>query len=142
MRCLFLSLLFLFSLLSSGQTPHHPQYYKFRVYLKEKGNSSHSLDNPDTFLSERAIERKKKEKVEIDEADLPISRDFFTLVERAGGKVVAHSKWFNTLVVEVNDSLGIGNIESLSFVDSVKYIWRGNKLAEEEIGRASCRERV
>ena len=111
MRCLFLSLLFLFSLLSSGQTPHHPQYYKFRVYLKEKGNSSHSLDNPDTFLSERAIERKKKEKVEIDEADLPISRDFFTLVERAGGKVVAHSKWFNTLVVEVNDSLGIGNIE-------------------------------
>ncbi len=135
MRCLFLSLLFLFSLLSSGQTPHHPQYYKFRVYLKEKGNSSHSLDNPDTFLSERAIERKKKEKVEIDEADLPISRDFFTLVERAGGKVVAHSKWFNTLVVEVNDSLGIGNIESLSFVDSVKYIWRGNKLAEEERAR-------
>ncbi|NLX67436.1 MAG: S8 family serine peptidase [Bacteroidales bacterium] len=135
MRCLFLSLLFLFSLLSSGQTPHHTQYYKFRVYLKEKGNSSHSLDNPDTFLSERAIERKKKEKVEIDEADLPISRDFFTLVERAGGKVVAHSKWFNTLVVEVNDSLGIGNIESLSFVDSVKYIWRGNKLAEEERAR-------
>lgn len=131
MRYLFLFLLSLFTLLSSGQSLHYPQYYKFRVYLKDKGNTSHSLDNPDTFLSERAIKRKKKEEVEINETDLPIARDYFTLVERAGGKVITHSKWFNTLVVEVNDSLGIGSIESLSFVDSVKYVWRGNKLPAE-----------
>lgn len=127
MRYLFVFLLSLFTLFSSGQTSPQPQCYKFRVYLKDKGNTPHSPDNPGTFLSGRAIERKKKEKVEIDDSDLPISPDYFTLAEKAGGKVITHSKWFATLVVEVSDSLRIGNIESLSFVDSVRYIWRGNK---------------
>ncbi|MDR2816416.1 MAG: S8 family serine peptidase [Proteiniphilum sp.] len=127
LKYLFVFLLSLFTLFSFGQTSPQPQYYKFRVYLKDKGNTPHSPDNPGAFLSGRAIERKKKEKVEIDESDLPISPDYFTLAENAGGKVVTHSKWFATLVVEVSDSMRIGNIESLSFVDSVKYIWRGNK---------------
>lgn len=130
MRYLFVFLLslFTFTIFSSGQTSHYPQYYKFRVYLKDKGNTPHSADDPGAFLSGRAIERKKKEKVEIDESDLPISRDYFTLMEKAGGKVVTHSNWFRTMVVEVSDSLKIENVESLSFVDSVKYIWRGSKL--------------
>lgn len=147
MRYLFVFLLSLFTLFSSGQTSQHPQYYKFRVYLKDKGNTPHSPHNPGIFLSGRAIERKKKEKVEIDESDLPISRDYFTLVEKAGGKIITHSKWFTTLVVEVSDSLGIGNIESLSFVDSVKYIWRGNRLPVGERARPrlvplACDEKV
>lgn len=127
MRYLFAFLLSLFTFFSSGQTTLQTSYYKFRVYLKDKGNTAYSTDNPGNFLSGRAIDRKKKEKVEIDESDLPISSDYFTLVEKAGGKVVTYSKWFATLVVEVNDSLMISNIECLSFVDSVKYIWRGNK---------------
>lgn len=135
MRYLFAFLLSLFTLFSSGQITLHPQYYKFRVYLKDKGNTVHSTDNPDVFLSGRAIERKKKENVEIDESDLPVSRDYFTLVEKAGGKIVTHSNWFSTLVVEVSDSLRIGNIESLSFVDSVKYIWRGNRPLPGERAR-------
>ena len=135
MRYLFLFFLSLFTLLASGQTPYHPQYYKFRVYLKDKGNIPHSPDKPETFLSRRAIERKKKEKVAIDKSDLPISSDYFTLVEKAGGKVITYSKWFSTLVVEVSDSVRIGNIESLSFVDSVKYIWRGTGLPAGERAR-------
>ncbi|RNC64859.1 S8 family serine peptidase [Proteiniphilum sp. X52] len=135
MRYLFLFFLSILALPASGQTSYHPQYYKFRVYLKDKGDIPHSPDKPETFLSGRAIERKKKEKVTIDRSDLPISSDYFTLVEKAGGKVITHSKWFSTLVVEVGDSVGIGNIESLPFVDSVKYIWRGNKLPAAERAR-------
>lgn len=99
--------------------------YKFRVYLSDKGNSEFSLDNPGEFLSHRALERKKRQGVEVDEADLPIARDYFALVGQAGGEVVSHSKWFATLVVQTGDSLGIVPIEALSFVDSVKYIWQG-----------------
>lgn len=147
MKYLFTLLLSFFTLYAAGHSSHYPQYYKFRVYLKDKGNTSHSPDKPEAFLSERSIERKKKEKVEIDESDLPISRDYFTLVEKAGGKVVTHSKWFATLVVEVNDSLRIGNIESLSFVDSVQYIWRGGEPRTGEGVRprlmsVDCDERV
>lgn len=132
MRYLCLFFLFLFTLSSYGGVFPYLQSYKFRVHLKDKGNTSHSLEDPQTFLSSRAIERKKKEKVNIDESDLPISDDYFTLVEKAGGKVITYSKWFTTLVIEVNDSLMIGNIESLSFVDSVKYVWRGSKSIPDE----------
>lgn len=135
MRYLFAFLFSLSTLFASGQISLYPQHYRFRVYLKDKGTLAHSKDNPVTFLSERAIERKNKEKVSIDESDFPISHDYFTLVKKAGGKIVTHSKWFSTLVVEVSDSLGIGNIESLSFVDSVKYIWRGSKPSAEERAR-------
>ncbi|MEA4916646.1 S8 family peptidase [Proteiniphilum sp.] len=135
MKYFFTFLFFLFTLFLSGQTTQHPQCYKFRVYLKDKGYSTYSTENPRAFLSKRSIERKRKEKIIIDKSDFPISRDYFTLVEKAGGKIVTHSKWFNTLVVEVTDSVGIGSIESFPFVDSVKYIWRGSKTLSDEKAR-------
>lgn len=135
MKSIFLSLFFFFTLFSFGQISQHPQQYKFRVYLKDKGPNDFSVDNPSAFLSQQAIERKKKEKVDIDQSDFPISPDYFTLVEKAGGKVVSHSKWFSTLVVEVADSLSIQNIESLSFVDSVRYVWRGTNFNRSNLLR-------
>lgn len=101
------------------------QHYKFRVYLKDKGRNDYSIDNPTQFLSEKAIERKILQNSRIDETDFPICTDYINLVKKAGGNIISHSKWFNTLVVEVNDSLKINDINSLSFVDSVKYVWRG-----------------
>lgn len=126
MRYLLALLLSLFTLLSSGETALHPSSYKFRVYLTDKGNTDFSTDNPGAFLSKRAIERKRKEGISIDGSDIPVSRDYFSQVVQAGGEVVTYSNWFSTLVVEVSDSLDIQKIKSLSFVDSVKYVWRGN----------------
>ena len=121
------SLLFLFfTLFLYGESEIQSQYFKFRVYLKDKGVVEYSADNPLEFLSERAVERKKNQNVKIDETDFPISSDYFNLVEMSGGEVVSFSKWFKTLVVEVADSLQIENINSLSFVDSVKYVWKGS----------------
>src|SRR5690554_6918848 len=101
------------------------QHYKFRGYLKDKGCNDYSAENPTQSLSEKAIERKSLQNSKIDETDFPISTDYFNLVKKAGGEVVSHSKWFSTLVVKVNDSLKINDINSLSFVDSVKYVWKG-----------------
>lgn len=123
----FLCALFLlvFPFLSFASSSTLSQHYKFRVYLSDKGQTEHSLDEPSRFLSWHALERRERQGVEVDELDLPISRDYFTLVEQAGAEVVAHSKWFSTFVVETSDSLGITRVEALPFVDSVKYVWRG-----------------
>lgn len=126
----FLSILFLhISLLSYSIIECDPISYKFRVYLSDKGDTDYSVSNPSQFLTEKAIERKRVQNVEIDEADFPISVDYFALVEMAGAEVVSHSKWFKTLVVEVADSLKINDIKSLSIVDSVKYVWKGTNNA-------------
>ncbi len=127
MRYYYILFLLLFSFSSfGGILSGPPQFYKFRIYLKDKGKIEFSADDPLKFLSERAVERKKKENVKIDETDFPISREYFSLMEKAGGEVVSYSKWFRTLIVQTDDSARINDISSLPFVDSVKYVWRGN----------------
>ncbi|MEN6589116.1 MAG: S8 family serine peptidase [Proteiniphilum sp.] len=140
MRNLCILIFFFFSLCAFGQLP--PQSlslnYKFRVYLKDKGTTTYTLDEPAQFLSEQAIERKQRQNVVIDESDFPVSQDYFTLVEKAGGKVVSYSKWFRTITVQVADSLAVNEILSLPFVDSVKYVWRGN----DRMNRLAMRPRL
>ena len=128
----FYSTLFLFciAMLATAQ-----QHYKFRVYLKDKGTVNYSLDNPEQFLTKESITRKKRQNVKIDDLDFPISPDYFTLVQKAGGNIVSHSKWFKTFVVELNDSTKINDIVQLSFVDSAKYIWRGMDKKEQNFVR-------
>lgn len=122
-----LPLIFLFCFITdSVKSNTLPQYYKFRVYLKDKGNNNYSIDQPLEFLTQNAIERKRNQEIKIDETDFPISPDYFNLISKSGGEVVSYSKWFETIVVRVSDSLKVDNISSLSFVDSVKYVWRGN----------------
>ncbi len=108
------------------ETFNNTQFYKFRIYLKDKGYNEYTLEDPSPYLSQKSIERKRVQKVEVEETDFPISNDYFSLLQKAGGKVVSHSKWFKTIVVRVNDSLKINEISSLSFVDSVQYVWRGS----------------
>lgn len=111
-----------FTFLATAQEPLH---YKFRVYLKDKGTTNYSVNEPEKFLSEKSIERKKRQNVKIDNSDFPISDNYFSLLEKTGGKIVSHSKWFKTIVVQVSDSAKIMQIAKLPFVDSVRYVWRG-----------------
>ncbi len=118
-----LLLLFVVSIQSQEST----QSYKFRIYLKDKGLTDYTISEPERFLSKQSIQRKINQGIVVDETDLPISSDYFNLISLAGGKVVSHSKWFNTIVVQLNDSSKINNFLNLSFVDSAKYVWRGSE---------------
>ena len=118
------NIVFIFFISISLSAQNAPTKYKFRVYLKDKGKTEFSVSEPEKFLSPQSIDRKKRQQVKIDETDLPISADYFRLITETGGKPVSHSKWFKTMVVEVEDSAQIGNILRLSFVDSAKYVWR------------------
>lgn len=128
MRNLFILILLFFPLHFFGRSSSQSLSYKFRVYLKDKGVTTYTTDKPEQFLSLEAIERRKRQHATIDETDFPISPDYFKLIEKAGGKVVSHSKWFGTVTVQVADSLAINGVLLLPFVDTVKYVWRGNEL--------------
>src|SRR5690554_4359642 len=140
MRFLYTFCLLVFPLFSFAYPSSLLPSYKFRVYLSDKGQTEYSLDEPSRFLSRQALERKKRQGVSIDELDIPISKDYFNLVEQVGGKVVSYSKWFSTLVVEMNDSLAIRGVESLSFVDSVKYVWKGSERPHRDGPRPRLEE--
>ena len=128
MRNLSILILLCCTLCSFGQASPQSLHYKFRVYLKDKGETTYTLDNPAQLLTKKAIDRKQRQNVAIDTTDFPISQDYFRLMELAGVEVISHSKWFQTMTVQVVDSLTINRVLSLPFVDTVQYVWRGKDL--------------
>lgn len=115
----------LFSCLSSWLCAG--ESYCFRVYLKDKGNSGYTVDKPEAYLSERAIERRAKQGKQISVSDLPIARAYLDSLTNCGGKPIVQSKWFSTVVVACADSLASEQLKRLSFVDSVKWVWKGDR---------------
>ena len=46
--------------------------YKFRVQLTDKQSTTYSLDKPEEFLSERAVQRRVRQGIAVDSTDLPV----------------------------------------------------------------------
>lgn len=99
--------------------------YCFRVYLKDKGETGFRLDRPEEYLSEVALERRKKRGIEIAESDVPVSPAYLDTLRAAGGTPLVQSKWFSTVVVSASDSLAAARLEQLPMVDSVRWVWKG-----------------
>jgi len=97
--------------------------YKYRIVLKDKGTSGFSVNAPEAFLSSKAIARRRKQKIAIDETDLPISKDYIKAIQNVGGVVIAQSKWLNTVSVHCTDQFLIDKYKALPFVKDVILVW-------------------
>ena len=106
----------------------------FRVYLKDKGETSFSVLSPEHFLSTEAVEKRMLHEVYIDEADFPVSDRYIGELTALGVQYVVQSKWMKTVVVESADSSDVERLKDLPFVDSVKYVWSG----EERLNTQPC----
>ncbi|MDR1980186.1 MAG: S8 family serine peptidase [Tannerellaceae bacterium] len=106
--------------------------YCFRVYLKDKGDSGYTLDSPEAYLSQASIDRRTREGMFVDETDLPIAASYLEALSAVGACPIVKSNWFSTVVVISEDSLVVEKLKSLSMVDSVKWIWKGEKYRPAE----------
>ncbi len=104
--------------------------YKLRLVLKDKGHSGYSLNRPEEFLSVKAINRRHKRNIAIDNLDLPISEDYLKQIVKVGGVIVAQSKWLNTVCVQCEDERLIDEYKELPFVKDVIKVWRGEKTEQ------------
>ena len=107
--------------------------YCFRVYLKDKGESSFKLSSPEDFLSPESVERRMLWATFIDETDFPVSKSYLDGLTITGVTIVTQSKWMNTVVVESADSLVLKQLATLSFVDSVKCVWSGENRRSDRL---------
>lgn len=99
--------------------------YRFRVYLKDKGDTGFSIDKPEAFLSDKTISRRLKRNIPVTEMDMPISSAYLDSLTFMGVRPIVQSKWLSTVVVESEDSLMAANLLNLSIVDSVRLVWKG-----------------
>ena len=112
----------LFSLLIAVPL-HAEKSFCFRLYLKDKGESSFDTFLPEEFLSPESVERRMLWETFIDEADIPISQSYLDRLTEEGVSIITQSKWMKTVVVESADSLIVERLATIPFVDSIQCVW-------------------
>jgi serine protease AprX len=92
----------------------------FWIEFADKTGSQYSITKPEEFLSERAIQRRIRQNIPIDETDLPVSRVYIDSIINTGANLVHTSKWLNGITVNAeNDSL-VEIWRKFDFVSDVK----------------------
>ena len=113
MKKLYLLILISFFIGSSA----HAQYSKYIVQLKNKGGTTHSLSNPSTYLSAKAIERRTRQKLTLDSTDLPVSAAYLSAIKQVPNVTVLNvSKWLNQVLITTTDAAALTQINNLPFV--------------------------
>lgn len=85
--------------------------------FSDKTNTPFSIDNPSDYLSDRAIARRERQGIAIDELDLPIDPAYIEAVLAIPGVQYWHeSKWFNAITVKLLDEEALVAIQALPFV--------------------------
>ena len=91
------------------------------VYFKDKPGSQAYFDNPQTMLTQRALDRRLNQGISLDSKDIPIYQPYIDQVIAATGIMVrAKSKWFNCVHVRGSQT-DITALKSLSFVDYIDF---------------------
>lgn len=126
-RLLILSTLVLLAAGASAQQ----DTLKYRISLRDKAATTYSLERPEQFLSQKAIERRRKQNLAIDSTDLPVCRKYVDEIRRQGVNVIVTGKWENFVTVSCNDSALIDRIAALPFVRTAEKVWTAPKTKGE-----------
>lgn len=106
---------------------------KFWIQFANKANNGYSVDEPQAFLSQKAIERRARQRIAISENDLPITETYVDQVAALGARVLNRSKWFNAITIELEDSAAFIAIQQLPCVLGSNQVARVKVKSTEEV---------
>lgn len=118
------------------------QYSRHIIRLADKKGTTHSLSNPSTFLSPKAISRRTRYKIDTDSTDLPVSPAYLDSIRNAGLVVIlSTSRWLNQVLIRTTDANALQKINNFSFVKKTEPIAEraafpaapADKFADEKI---------
>ncbi|NWJ49951.1 MAG: S8 family peptidase [Bacteroidetes bacterium] len=89
------------------------------VTFKDKNNSTYTISHPEEFLSQKAIERRQRQKIKINSTDLPITYFYKKSIEDLGIKIRLEVKWFNAVVIQTTPDK-LNSIQTLSCVAKIE----------------------
>ena len=113
---------------------------KYWVKLKDKNHNEYSISNPEQFLSQRAIDRRNRQNIAIEENDLPVTEIYIDSIEQTGATVILKSKWFNAVTIETSNSSVLTAVENLSFVDYIEYFTKTENKKVDTIQEKSAND--
>lgn len=93
------------------------QFKKYIIRFKDKSGTPFAINNPSAFLSSRAILRRTRQNISIDETDLPITPRYIDSVRLSGNVTILNkSKWLNQVCIQTTDSAALLKIGNMPFV--------------------------
>jgi hypothetical protein len=101
----------------------------YLVEFRDKAHNEFQLSRPSEFLSQRALDRRERQGIEIDSSDLPVTNLYLDSLQRMGFDVLCTSRWLNSAIVVPGDESLFDQLENISFI---KY---KNKFAKSRIQR-------
>ena len=127
------------------------KFYIWRYTLKDKQGTSYSLDHPGRWLSHKSIERRRRQGLELDSTDLPVSAHYLKDLEKiangmahkerkssAEWTMIGTSRWHNTVLIRSNDTTLLSHLAELSFVKEARKVW----VSPDSIERGSLKVKV
>jgi len=78
----------------------------FWIGFTDKSETKYTIENPEAYLSERAVQRRIRQNIPIDSLDLPVNQLYIDSVLTLGVNFIHSSKWLNGITVSSeSDSL-------------------------------------
>jgi len=88
---------------------------------KDTSNNPFSLNEPESFLSSKSLERREKQNIDVDLEDLPVSRKYIDSVRSLGIKIQNRSRWLNSVVAEI-DSMKLDTLRDIDFIEELTFL--------------------
>jgi hypothetical protein len=96
------------------------------LYFTDKGLDKNAIINPSGYLSDKAIERRLRQRISFDQADIPVNDQYLKGVSNTGIRILTRSRWFNTVVIEANADM-INKLELLPYVSKIQLLGNSGK---------------
>lgn len=90
------------------------------VQFTDKNNSPYSIDAPEAYLSQRALDRRARLGIAIDQYDIPVNPQYLEAVANCGAQLLNPSKWLNGVSVYTENPAVIDAINALEFVETTR----------------------
>lgn len=92
------------------------------VFFADKPNAQQFINNPLQILTQRAIDRRTRQNIVIDETDAPIHQSYYNQIQTFTGiTVLAKSKWMNAVHVQGTEEILRSLITQFDFVSKVEF---------------------
>ncbi len=117
-----ISLLFISIITFSVLVHAQSRAEKYWVYFTDKNNSVYSVEHPEVYLSDAAIQRRAKMHIAINTSDLPVNVDYVKQLQDAGATITVESRWLNAVSISVPDETLLSTIALLPFVSKIEKV--------------------
>jgi subtilisin family serine protease len=91
------------------------QNARYFIRFTDKNNSPYAVSRPAEFLSQRAIDRRVRQRIAVTVRDLPPNPAYVQAVRQAGARVWYTSRWMNGALLEADEAT-LGRLRGLPFV--------------------------